>query len=187
MNGDVEGSVAQGLTHFDSAGRAHMVDVGEKDVTRRVAVATGRVQMRPETAVLIRDRRAAKGDVLAVAQVAAIMAAKRTHELIPMCHPLLLTRIDVGFDLEESAVSISARVETRGQTGVEMEALTAVGVAALTIYDMVKAVDRGMTIDAVRLERKDGGRSGHWDREVGCSSEPGNATTVQEDRPRRAP
>ncbi|MGH2560053.1 MAG: cyclic pyranopterin monophosphate synthase MoaC, partial [Thermomicrobiales bacterium] len=130
------------LTHFDASGRARMVDVGDKAETRRVAVATGRVAMRPETATLIREGRAAKGDVLAVAQVAAIMAAKKTHELIPMCHPLLLTRVDVGFELEDAAVGITARVDTRGQTGVEMEALTAVSVAALTIYDMVKAVDR---------------------------------------------
>jgi cyclic pyranopterin phosphate synthase len=141
-----------------------MVDVGEKETTHRVAVATGRVTMRPETVALIRARKAAKGDVLAVAQVAAIMGAKRTHELIPMCHPLLLTRIEIGFELEDAAVAIAATVETRGQTGVEMEALTAVGTAALTIYDMVKAVDRGMTIEAVRLERKEGGRSGTWTR-----------------------
>ncbi len=164
MAGALEGPVTQGLTHFDSAGRARMVDVGEKDVTHRVAEATGRVQMRPETAVLIRNRRAVKGDVLAVAQVAAIMAAKRTHELIPMCHPLLLTRIDVGFDLEESAVSISARVETRGQTGVEMEALTAVGVAALTIYDMVKSTDRSVFVSDLALWEKAGGKSGGYRR-----------------------
>jgi cyclic pyranopterin phosphate synthase len=124
--------------------------------------------MRPETVALIRAGRAAKGDVLAVAQVAAIMAAKRTHELIPMCHPLLLTRIEVDFALEQAAVAITARVETHGQTGVEMEALTAVATAGLTIYDMVKAVDRGMTIEAIRLERKEGGRSGVWDRAAGA-------------------
>lgn len=152
------------LTHFDESGRARMVDVGEKAVTHRVAVASGRVAMQPETAALIREGRAAKGDVLGVAQVAAIMAAKRTHEIIPMCHPLLLTRIDVTFEVEDAAVVIRARVETRGQTGVEMEALTAVSAAALTIYDMVKAVDRGMTIEAIRLEHKSGGRSGTWDR-----------------------
>lgn len=152
------------LTHFDERGRARMVDVGDKEVTHRVAVATGRVRMRPETVAIIREGRVAKGDVLSVAQVAAIMGAKRTHELIPMCHPLLLTRIEVGFDLEDEAVGITARVETRGQTGVEMEALTAVSAAALTIYDMVKAVDRGMTIEAIRLERKEGGRSGVWTR-----------------------
>jgi cyclic pyranopterin monophosphate synthase len=152
------------LTHFDAAGRARMVDVGEKEVSHRVAVASGRIEMRPETVAMIREGRAAKGDVLAVAQVAAVMGAKRTHELIPMCHPLLLTRIEVGFELEATAVVVGARVETRGQTGVEMEALTAVGVAALTIYDMVKAVDRGMTIEAIRLERKEGGRTGRWER-----------------------
>jgi cyclic pyranopterin phosphate synthase len=141
-----------------------MVDVGEKAVTRRVAVASGRVTMRKETVRLIREGRAAKGDVLAVAQVAAIMAAKKTHELIPMCHPLLLTKVEVDFELAGAAVAISARVETRGQTGVEMEALTAVSAAALTIYDMVKAVDRGMTIEAIRLEQKRGGRSGDWAR-----------------------
>src|SRR5262249_38991269 len=145
------------LTHFDESGRARMVDVGEKEVTHRVAIATGRVTMRPETVAIIREGRAAKGDVLGVAQVAAIMGAKRTHELIPMCHPLSLTRIEVGFELEAAAVAITARVETRGQTGVEMEALTAVSAAALTIYDMVKAVDRGMTIAEIRLERKEGG------------------------------
>jgi len=158
------------LTHFDPAGRARMVDVGAKDVTQRVAVATGRVAMRPETAALIREGRAAKGDVLSVAQVAAIMAAKKTHEIVPMCHPLLLTRIEVGFEPEEAAIAISARVETRGQTGVEMEALMAVSAAALTIYDMVKAVDRGMTIETIRLERKEGGRSGLWER-TGVSGE----------------
>ena len=158
------GAPGPALTHFDAAGRARMVDVGEKDVTHRVAVASGRVTMRPETVALIREGRAAKGDVLGVAQVAAIMAAKRTHELIPMCHPLLLTRIEAGFELEETAIGITARVETHGQTGVEMEALTAVSAAALTIYDMVKAVDRGMTIEAIRLEHKEGGRSGTWDR-----------------------
>ena len=152
------------LTHFDEAGRARMVDVGGKAETRRVAVASGRVAMRPGTAALIREGRAAKGDVLAVAQIAAIMAAKRTHELIPMCHPLLLTGIEVGFAVEDAAVAIEARVETRGQTGVEMEALTAAAAAALTIYDMVKAVDRGMTIEAIRLEEKTGGQSGTWHR-----------------------
>ncbi|MCC6793311.1 MAG: cyclic pyranopterin monophosphate synthase MoaC [Thermomicrobiales bacterium] len=152
------------LTHFDTSGRARMVDVGDKEVTHRVAVASGRVSMRPETATLIREGRAAKVDVLAVAQVAAIMGAKKTHELIPMCHPLLLTKVEVAFDVMETAVEITARVETRGQTGVEMEALTAVGVAALTIYDMVKAVDRAMTIEAIQLEKKSGGKSGDFTR-----------------------
>jgi len=169
MTGDGEDSNAveatRMLTHFDAAGRARMVDVGDKEATHRVAVASGRISMDPATVGLIREGRAAKGDVLGVAQVAAIMAAKRTHELVPMCHPLLLTKIEAAFDLEPAAVAITARVETRGQTGVEMEALTAVSVAALTIYDMVKAVDRGMTIEAVRLELKEGGRSGRWRRE----------------------
>jgi cyclic pyranopterin phosphate synthase len=159
-----ENQASQTLTHFDASGRARMVDVGDKEVTHRVAIATGRVTMHAETVALIREGRAAKGDVLGVAQVAAIMGAKRTHELIPMCHPLMLTRIEVGFEIEEAVIVITARVETRGQTGVEMEALTAVSTAALTIYDMVKAVDRGMSIEAIRLERKEGGKSGVWER-----------------------
>ena len=153
------------LTHFDEAGRARMVDVGEKAVTQRRAVAAGRVEMRPATAELIRTGGAAKGDVLAVAQVAGIMAAKRTHELVPMCHPLLLTKIDLALELEAAAVTIRATIQTSGQTGVEMEALTAVSVAALTVYDMVKAVDRGMTITAIRLVEKSGGKSGAWTRD----------------------
>lgn len=143
-----------------------MVDVGDKAETKRIAVARGRIRMRPETATIIREGRAAKGDVLAVAQVAAIMAAKKTHEIIPMCHPLLLTRIDVDFELTDDSVEIEARVDTKGQTGVEMEALTAVSAAALTIYDMVKAVDRGMTIENIRVEKKEGGRSGSWTRDA---------------------
>ncbi len=141
-----------------------MVDVGAKAETQRVAVAKGRIRMKPETVATIREGRAAKGDVLAVAQVAAIMAAKKTPEIIPMCHPLLLTRIDVDFSLTDDSVEIEARVDTKGQTGVEMEALTAVSAAALTIYDMVKAVDRGMTIEDIRVEKKQGGRSGDWSR-----------------------
>lgn len=152
------------LTHFDDAGRAHMVDVGRKDETERIASASGRVVMSEETIAVIREGRAAKGDVLAVAQVAAIMGAKKTPDVIPMCHPLLLTRIDVGFELLESAVGISATVSTRGRTGVEMEALTAVATAALTIYDMMKAIDRGMTITDIQLDHKAGGRSGTWNR-----------------------
>lgn len=152
------------LTHFDHEGRARMVDVGEKESTHRIAHAKGMVRMAPETATLIREHRASKGDVLGVAQVAAIMGAKKTAELVPMCHPIMLTRIDVRLDLRDDAVEITAQVETRGPTGVEMEAMTAVSVAALTIYDMVKAVDRGMTIDAVRLVEKSGGRSGLWRR-----------------------
>ena len=152
------------LTHFDASGRARMVDVGAKAETHRIAVARGRIRMQPETATVIREGRAAKGDVLAVAQIAAIMAAKKTSEIIPMCHPLLLTRIDVSFEITDNSIEIEARVDTKGQTGVEMEALTAVSAAGLTIYDMVKAIDRGMTIDAIRVEKKQGGRSGDWQR-----------------------
>jgi cyclic pyranopterin monophosphate synthase len=152
------------LTHFDAAGNARMVDVGEKELTRRSATATGRIAMRPETAAIIREGRASKGDVIGVARVAGIMAAKRTHELIPMCHPLLLTKVEVSFQLGDDGVEISATVENRGQTGVEMEALTAASVAALTIYDMVKAVDRAMTIESIQLERKSGGKSGDFIR-----------------------
>ena len=150
------------LSHLDESGRARMVDVTAKDDTLREAVAKGSVRMKPETLALIQSGGVPKGDVLAVAQVAGVMAAKRTHELIPMCHPLLLSAIDVRLepDEEESAVHITATVRTTGKTGVEMEALTAVAVAALTIYDMCKAVDRGMRIEGVRLVRKSGGKSG---------------------------
>ncbi len=154
-----------GLTHFDRDGRARMVQVGDKIETRRVAVASGRVRMNRETATIIREGRASKGDVLGVAQVAAIMAAKRTPDIIPMCHPLMLTGVEASLQVEDDAVAITVTVSTRGQTGVEMEALTAVSAAALTIYDMVKAVDRGMVIEGVRLESKEGGRSGTWTRE----------------------
>jgi cyclic pyranopterin phosphate synthase len=152
------------LTHFDESGRARMVDVGEKPETHRVAIARGRVHMQPETLRTIIEGRASKGDVLGVAQVAAIMGAKKTADLVPMCHPLSLTAVNVTLtpDLDASTVEIEARVETRGKTGVEMEALTAVSVAALTIYDMVKAIDRGMVIDAVHLAHKSGGKSGDW-------------------------
>jgi cyclic pyranopterin phosphate synthase len=150
------------LSHLDESGRARMVDVTGKDDTVREAVARGSVRMKPETLALIQSGGVPKGDVLAVAQVAGVMAAKRTHELIPMCHPLLLSAIDVRLepDEKESAVRITATVRTTGKTGVEMEALTAVSVAALTIYDMCKALDRGMRIEGVRLARKSGGRSG---------------------------
>ena len=158
------------LTHFDRAGRARMVDVGEKPETERIAVASGRVRMAKETIELIRTGHAAKGDVLAVAQVAAVMGAKRTADLIPMCHPLMLTRIDVTFELLQDEVRVEASVATRGRTGVEMEALTAVATAALTIYDMLKAVDRGMTIDEIKLESKVGGRSGSWVRDLETSA-----------------
>jgi cyclic pyranopterin phosphate synthase len=159
------------LTHLDEQGRARMVDVGEKADTERVAVARGEILMRAETLALIRGGGIEKGDVLAVARVAGIMGAKRTSELIPMCHPLLLTNVQVDFELPPEpasgdlaaplqAIAISATVKTRGKTGVEMEALTAVSVAALTIYDMAKAVDRGMRIQNVRLASKRGGKSG---------------------------
>ena len=153
------------LTHFDESGRAQMVDVGGKESTSRRAVATGFIRMQSETVALIREGRAAKGDVLAVAQVAGIMAAKKTADLIPMCHPLMLTKIEIAFSVEADGVGIEAIVETRGQTGVEMEALTAVSGALLTIYDMVKAVDRGMTIERIGLQEKEGGQSGHWVRD----------------------
>jgi cyclic pyranopterin monophosphate synthase len=151
-----------GLTHLDEHGRAHMVDVGAKPDTERVAVAKGEVAMKPETLRLIAERGVPKGDVLAVAQVAGILAAKRVPELIPLCHPLLLTQVDVAFEVDEagSRIEITATVRTRGQTGAEMEALTAVSVAALTIYDMAKAVEKGMRIGNIRLVRKAGGKSG---------------------------
>lgn len=141
-----------------------MVDVGDKDVTHRVAIARGRISMQPETLRVIMDGTAKKGDVLGVAQVAAIMAAKKTSDLVPMCHPLSLTavKVDLTPDEARSSVEIEVRVETRGQTGVEMEALTAASVAGLTIYDMVKAIDRGMTIDAIHVSHKSGGKSGDW-------------------------
>jgi len=150
------------LTHLDEHGRAHMVDVGAKPDTDRVAVAKGEVAMRPETLRLIAEGGVPKGDVLAVAQVAGILAAKRVPELIPLCHPLLLTHVDVAFEVDEggSRIEITATVHTRGQTGAEMEALTAVSVAALTIYDMAKAVEKGMRIGNIRLVRKSGGKSG---------------------------
>lgn len=153
-----------GLTHLDAQGQAHMVDVGAKAETEREAVAAGRVLMQPETLRLLREGNLPKGDVLGTARVAGILAAKRTAELIPLCHPLLLTRIAVEFKFDEaaSAVEIAATVRCKGQTGVEMEALTAVSVAALTIYDMAKAVERGMVISDIRLLEKRGGKSGEW-------------------------
>lgn len=154
-----------GLTHFDAEGRAHMVDVSAKDVTERVAVARGAVEMAPSTLALIVEGRAAKGDVLAVARLAGIMAAKRTADLIPLCHPLALAKVSVDLtpDAAASRVEIEATVKVTGHTGVEMEALTAVSVAALTVYDMVKAVDRGMRITAIRLALKEGGKSGRFE------------------------
>jgi cyclic pyranopterin phosphate synthase len=155
------------LSHFDRAGRARMVDVGAKDETEREAVASGRVRMKRETARLVAAGRIGKGDVLGIARVAAIGGLKRTAELIPLCHPLRVTGVDVALAVEEGSrpgVRIEVRVRARDRTGVEMEALTAVSVAALTVYDMCKAVDRGMRITEVRLEAKSGGKSGPWRR-----------------------
>jgi cyclic pyranopterin phosphate synthase len=151
------------LTHFDADGNAHMVDVSDKATTDRVAVAKGHVSMAAETRDLIASGTAKKGDVLAVAQLAGIMAAKKTSDLIPLCHPLALSKVSVDLDLVESGVDITATVKTTGPTGVEMEALTAVNVAALTVYDMVKAVDRSMTISDIRLTLKDSGKSGRFE------------------------
>ena len=150
------------LTHLDAAGGARMVDVGDKAPTRREATATGRILMSAEAAAAIRDGSAKKGDVLAVARVAGIMAAKRTSDLIPLCHPLPVTKVTVDLAVEDAAVAATATVATDGKTGVEMEALTAVTVALLTVYDMAKAIDKGMTIEGVRLLAKSGGRSGDW-------------------------
>lgn len=153
-----------GFTHFNSDGQAVMVDVADKSETRRVAVAAGRIVMQPKTLAMIQAGDAKKGDVLGVARLAGIMAAKRTADLIPLCHPIALTRVTVDFEIDTaaSAVDCTATAETVGRTGVEMEALTAASVALLTIYDMAKAVDRGMVIESVRLLEKLGGKSGHW-------------------------
>ena len=154
------------LTHFDETGGSRMVDVGAKDVTERMARASGVVRMAAETLRLIQDRKLAKGDVLEVARLAGIMGAKRTADLIPLCHPLPLDAVSVAFEFpDETSVRIEAQVRVTARTGVEMEALTAVSVAALTIYDMCKAVDRAMIIEAIRLEEKAGGRSGHFVRQ----------------------
>lgn len=152
------------LTHFDAAGRAAMVDVSDKDETRREATARARVVMQPATLALIQTGSAAKGDVLGVARLAGIMAAKRTADLIPLCHPLPLSsvRVDLEPDAAASAIEITATVRTTGRTGVEMEALTAASVAALTVYDMCKAVDRGMVVESLRLVAKSGGKSGDY-------------------------
>ncbi len=154
------------LTHFNQAGEAHMVDVGAKSVTARLAVASGRIVMLPETLTLIAQGNHKKGDVLGIARIAGIMAAKKTSDLIPLCHPLALTKVSVEFQIDPKAntVHCQATVATAGQTGVEMEALTAVQVALLTIYDMCKAVDRGMVMTDVQLEHKAGGKSGQWQR-----------------------
>jgi cyclic pyranopterin phosphate synthase len=156
--------MSQQLTHFDAEGQAHMVDVGAKSETRRVAVATGSITMLPATFAMVREGTAKKGDVLGIARIAAIQGSKRTSELIPLCHPIPLTRVAVDLELDEASHSIHTTVtaETVGRTGVEMEALTAASVALLTIYDMCKAVDRGMTMSGIRLLEKLGGKSGHW-------------------------
>jgi cyclic pyranopterin phosphate synthase len=158
--------LAPQLTHFDRKGRAHMVDVGPKQETHRIAVASGRIRMRPATFRMVVEGGAAKGDVLGVARIAALQAAKRTAELVPLAHPIALTRVaaDFRFDAAQSEITLVASVECRGRTGVEMEALTATAVGLLTIYDMVKAVDRGMVIREVQLEEKRGGKSGTYRR-----------------------
>jgi cyclic pyranopterin phosphate synthase len=159
---------ASPLTHFDAQGQAHMVDVGGKPATRRVAVASGRIEMQPATLALVQSGSAKKGDVLGIARIAGIMGAKRTSELIPLCHPLALSRVAIEFEAVDAggsgaaAMVCTATVETTGPTGVEMEALTAVQVTLLTIYDMCKAADRGMVMTGVRLLQKRGGKSGDW-------------------------
>ena len=157
-------TTSNGLTHFDEHGQAHMVDVGAKADTHRIALATGDINMNPETLEVIRQGTAKKGDVLGVARVAAIMAAKRTSELIPLCHPLPITRIAVDFktDVEHTRVNCTARVESHGKTGVEMEALMAVQVGLLTVYDMCKAIDKTMSMSHIRVLEKRGGKSGDW-------------------------
>lgn len=162
-------SLMDDLTHFDSTGAARMVDVGEKPITARTARASGRVRMQPATLALVRDKGHRKGDVIAVARLAGIMAAKRTGDLIPLCHPLPLDGVSLDFtfgddEIGAAFIEIQAEVRCTGRTGVEMEALTAVSVAALTIYDMCKSVDRGMTIEVIRLEEKAGGKSGTYRR-----------------------
>ena len=156
-----EGSV---LTHFDNAGQAHMVDIGDKQVSRRVGIAGGSIGMKAATLELVKSGKAQKGDVLGIARIAGIQAAKKTSDLIPLCHPIALTRVTVDFEIDEANLQIHARaqVECEGKTGVEMEALTALQISLLTIYDMCKAVDRGMTISNVRLMEKHGGKSGSF-------------------------
>ena len=155
------------LSHLDAQGNAHMVDVSAKDVTSRSATAKARVEMLPETLALILDGKARKGDVIATARIAGIMAAKKTHELIPLCHPLMISKVAVEFAPDEasSSIEVTATVKVEGKTGVEMEALTACSIACLTLYDMCKAVDRGMRITDLRLAEKSGGKSGHFTAE----------------------
>lgn len=154
------------LTHFNDQGQAHMVDVGGKQNTHRIAIAEGRIDMQPATLEKILQGNHKKGDVLGIARIAGIMAAKKTADLIPLCHPLALTSVEVDFthSSEQSCLQCTARVETHGQTGVEMEALTAVQISLLTIYDMCKAVDKGMSMHAIQLMHKSGGKSGEWNR-----------------------
>ena len=161
---DQTSAANDGLTHFDATGQAHMVDVGSKSETHRIAVASGIICMKPETLAIIESGTAKKGDVLGIARIAAIMGAKRTSDLIPLCHPLALTRVTVDFSVNsaQSSISCTAQVETFGKTGVEMEALTAVQIGLLTIYDMCKAVDRGMTMMDIKVLEKHGGKSGDW-------------------------
>jgi cyclic pyranopterin phosphate synthase len=161
---DSDAPMSSQLTHFDTHGQAHMVDVAAKNVTHRVARASGVIRMQPQTLALIESGSAKKGDVLGVARIAAIQGAKRTADLVPLCHPLPITRVAVDFELDAAASSLrcTAQVETLGRTGVEMEALTAVQVGLLTVYDMCKAVDRGMVMGDIRLLRKSGGKSGEW-------------------------
>jgi cyclic pyranopterin phosphate synthase len=156
------------LTHFDATGQAHMVDVAAKSDTHRIAVAAGTIRMQPATMALVVSGSAKKGDVLGIARIAAIMGAKRTSDLIPLCHPLAITRVAVDFEVDQAANSVHCRaqVETIGKTGVEMEALTAVQVGLLTIYDMCKAVDRGMVMTNVRVLEKHGGKSGDWNAAI---------------------
>jgi cyclic pyranopterin phosphate synthase len=160
-------TLAPQLTHFDRKGSARMVDVGAKDETQRIAVASGRISMKPATFRLVVEGGAKKGDVLGVARIAAIQAAKRTADLVPLAHPIALTRVNADFDFDagRSEIALVATVECRGRTGVEMEALSAVAVGLLTVYDMVKAVDRGMVIRDIRLEEKRGGKSGDYRRD----------------------
>ncbi|MCO6178221.1 cyclic pyranopterin monophosphate synthase MoaC [Ciceribacter sp. RN22] len=156
--------MTDGLTHIAASGEAHMVDVGDKAETVRIAVAEGRIRMKPETLALIREGNAKKGDVIGTARIAGIMAAKRTSDLIPLCHPLMLSKVTIDIDEEPQlpGLRVTATVKLTGQTGVEMEALTAVSVTCLTIYDMAKAADKGMEIGGIRLIEKTGGKSGHY-------------------------
>lgn len=157
-------NTSQSLTHFDNSGQAHMVDVGDKPATRRIGIATGKIHLLPATLQQIQQGDAKKGDVLGIARIAAIQSSKKTADLIPLCHPISLTKVSVAFETnpEEPSITCTVTCETTGQTGVEMEALTAVSIGLLTIYDMCKAVDRGMTISAIRLLEKHGGKSGDW-------------------------